>query len=277
MNDDDGDDDNIGKGKKSSDQLITGEDGYLHHSDSDEVWSEVAADPYNIALKNNSISMKEAKRRRAWASDKDPAVAAGRPWPVLPRHKVSEVLATLIDLIIQEDMSKGGLFSVPVPEDLYPEYYELIKTPMDYGTIKEKVVNSKYRSALAMQKDLVLVTSNCIQFNAADSDIVQEIKSQSLNRPHLLKTAAFENNLFLAEDGSVLDILPEAKTEGEKVSSVPRKGKKGEKQSNGPSKTKIKLKLSAKSDPLIEDSVAEKRDVKSAPKKAKEMNLPKKI
>ena len=165
-------------------------------------------------------------------------------------------------------MSKGGLFSVPVPEDVYPEYYELIKTPMDYGTIKEKVVNGKYRSALAMQKDLVLVTSNCIQFNAADSDIVPEIKSQSLNRPHLLKTAAFENNLFLAEDGSVLDILPEAKTEGEKVSSVTRKEKKGEKQSNGPSKTKIKLKLSAKSDPLIEDSVAEKRDMKKRTKKS---------
>lgn len=271
--DEDNDEERVGREKKNYIPLIAGDDGYLHHSDSDEVWSEVAEDPYAIAQKTNSISMKEAKRRRAWASDKDPLVAAGRPWPAFPRHKVSAVLTTLIDLIIQDDMSRGGLFSVPVPKDIYPEYYEIIKTPMDYGTIKEKVVSGKYRSAQAMQKDLVLVTSNCIQFNSTDSDIVQEIKKQSLNRPNLLLKAAFDHNLFLAEDGAVLDIVPELKKESEENDlTKPRKEKQKEKQANGSGKLKIKLKLPLKSDATTDDSLV-KSTVKKKRQKKIEENL----
>ena len=64
------------------------------------------------------------------------------------------------------------MFSEPVPRSEFPEYYEMIKKPMDYGTMKEKLEGGAYRSVQAMQKDFVLIMANCLEFNAADSDIV---------------------------------------------------------------------------------------------------------
>eukprot|EP00536_Pseudo-nitzschia_multiseries_P000352 jgi/Psemu1/178653/e_gw1.5.290.1 len=110
--------------------------------------------------------MKEARRRRQWAADGDAAVAAGRPWPALPRTEVSKVLTTLLEEVLKHDEAKGGVFSVPVPRDEFPEYYEQVKNPMDYGTMKKKLDNGEYRSAQSMQKDFRLVMQNCLHFNA---------------------------------------------------------------------------------------------------------------
>ena len=37
--------------------------------------------------------------------------------------------------VIKIDKEGLGIFSVPVPKDEFPEYYELVKTPMDYGKL----------------------------------------------------------------------------------------------------------------------------------------------
>merc|ERR1712100_897605 len=137
------------------------------------------------------------------------ATAAGRAWPALPRNSVNTVLGSLLDEVIKQDEEQGGVFSVPVPRDEFPEYYEQVKTPMDYGTMKKKLLAGEYRSAQAMQKDFILVMQNCLQFNAPNSEIVQEARQQALMRPTLLRNAAVKHDLFLAEDGSVLDILDE--------------------------------------------------------------------
>jgi len=205
-----------------------GEDGYLHHSDSEADWSDVAEDLYTGAKKKDKISRKEANRRRQWAGNDDAATASGRPWPVFPRHVVKEVLSTVLDEVMKYDEESGGsIFSVPVPKDDFPEYYEQIKNPMDYGTMKKKLENGEYRSAQAMQKDFILILQNCRQFNAPSSDIVKEAREQHLLRPKILKQAAAKHNLFLAEDGTVLEIVDEPKkgTPGKKRR---RRRKKGE-------------------------------------------------
>mmetsp|Transcript_505 Transcript_505/g.1039 ORF Transcript_505/g.1039 Transcript_505/m.1039 type:complete len:373 (-) Transcript_505:2256-3374(-) len=83
---------------------------------------------------------------------------------------------------------------------------------MDYGTMKKKLDNGEYRSAQAMQKDFRLVMQNCLQFNAHESEICQEARQQALMRPSQLRAAAMANDLFLAEDGSVLQIIDEKST-----------------------------------------------------------------
>lgn len=167
-------------------------------SESDGDWSD--------AGKRQGISKKEARRRRAWATGKDAAAQAGLAWPSFPPNKLSAVLGLLLEKVIENDEAKGGLFSEPVPREEFPEYYELIKKPMDYGTMKQKLDRGEYRSAHAMQKDFVLIMSNCVQFNAPDSEIVKEARRQVLLRPTLLKEAAMANHLFIAEDGTVLDV-----------------------------------------------------------------------
>ena len=49
---------------------------------------------------------------------------------------MADVLETMLEEVVNNDMAKGGLFSVPVPRDVFPEYSIVVKHPMDYGTLK---------------------------------------------------------------------------------------------------------------------------------------------
>ncbi len=63
------------------------EDEDINQSDSEqEVTVSDTEEDLHEQRKKRGISKKEAKRRRAWGSDKDQAKAAGRPWPAIPRH-----------------------------------------------------------------------------------------------------------------------------------------------------------------------------------------------
>merc|ERR1712032_1381577 len=167
--------------------------------------------------------MKEAKRRREWGAGKSDLHVAGLPWPTFPRNSIAKVLGDVLKEVTRIDQEGMGIFSQPVPRDVFPDYYELIKKPMDYGTMKEKLDRGEYRSTQQMQKDFLLVMQNCLQYNTADSDIVAEARRQTLMRPKILKEAALKNNLFIGDDGAVVDIHNEKEET--------KKGGKGKKKS----------------------------------------------
>mmetsp|Transcript_5980 Transcript_5980/g.11311 ORF Transcript_5980/g.11311 Transcript_5980/m.11311 type:complete len:2522 (+) Transcript_5980:139-7704(+) len=203
------------------------DDEIQDYSDSEGDWSGDDDDAYNGTKNTVRISKKEAKRRRAWATGKDAAKAAGQAWPSFPRDKVLDVLGSLLDKVIKHDKEQsGGVFSKPVPKDQFPEYYEMIKNPMDYSTMKKKLANGDYRSAHAVQKDFVLVMKNCMQFNASDSDIVKEARKQVLLRPKLLREAAMEHHLFLAEDGAVIEVYSDSEAAERVDEPKKRRGRK---------------------------------------------------
>ena len=210
-------DDGADRKRKKRSREIMGDDGFLQHSDDEGDWSDVDDNIYESSRNKTRISKKEAARRRTWASDKDATVAARRMWPSFPRLIVSKVLSTMMDAMIKYDSTKGGVFSEPVPRDEYPEYYEMVTNPMDYGTMKTKIESGEYRSAQAMQKDLTLVMQNCLKFNAVDSDIVKEAKKQMLMGPKLLRDAAVKHGLFIAEDGTVYEVFDEEEEKKKKA------------------------------------------------------------
>lgn len=51
-----------------------------------------------------------------------------------------------------------------------PDYPEIIKSPMDFGTIKQKLNNSSYSKCKEFCVDMELVFSNCIRYNGEASD-----------------------------------------------------------------------------------------------------------
>lgn len=143
------------------------------------------------------------------------------------RHR-QKVLEDMLKEVIKIDATKGGLFSEPVSREQFPDYYKVVKTPMDYGTMKMKLTHGEYRSAQQMQRDFILVMQNCIKYNAPDSDIVREARRQALSMPGLLRDVCLGNNMFLAEDGAVLDIISDSEENEKKGIEI--KAKRGRKK-----------------------------------------------
>ena len=57
-----------------------------------------------------------------------------------------------------------------------PNYYEIIKEPMDFGTIQKKLKQDEYSSAKECIKDFNRVFTNCYIFNQPDDEVVAAAK-----------------------------------------------------------------------------------------------------
>jgi hypothetical protein len=51
-----------------------------------------------------------------------------------------------------------------------PDYFQIIQTPMDFGTIVKKLKQKKYPKAESFITDVCLVFSNCVRYNGLESD-----------------------------------------------------------------------------------------------------------
>ncbi|CAF0868781.1 unnamed protein product [Rotaria sp. Silwood1] len=71
-------------------------------------------------------------------------------------------------------------FQTPVDAKQHPEYYECIKNPMDFSTIKKKMRNNQYTKREEFLHDVELILNNCEYFNEDDSPVGQA--------GHLLRT-----------------------------------------------------------------------------------------
>jgi hypothetical protein len=67
------------------------------------------------------------------------------------------------------------LFTEPVAEDEAPDYHEVIKSPMDFGTMRTKVDNGAYGKGpdaiLGFYNDFMLVFDNCALYNDEDGEV----------------------------------------------------------------------------------------------------------
>jgi len=73
----------------------------------------------------------------------------------LMRHKFSRPFSTPVD---------------PVVEGI-PDYFEIIKNPMDFGTIQKRLNEAEYENAEEFAADTRLVFSNCWTYNPPGSEI----------------------------------------------------------------------------------------------------------
>lgn len=66
---------------------------------------------------------------------------------------------------------EGGLFLYPVdPVALnIPHYPTVIKEPMDFTTIRNKLMYNAYDSEVDFNRDMNLVFDNCVTFNGKES------------------------------------------------------------------------------------------------------------
>ena len=64
------------------------------------------------------------------------------------------------------------IFSVPVDAVRLgiPDYYNIVKNPMDLGTVKKKLDDKKYTNPLAFRDDMRLIWDNCALYNEPTTD-----------------------------------------------------------------------------------------------------------
>lgn len=105
----------------------------------------------------------------------------GRP-PVekLPPNppELTRLLNTLVDMVINYKDGCGrqiskGFVQLPSRKEV-PEYYELIRKPVDFRRIRERVRNHKYRCVGDLEKDIHQLCQNAQTYNLEGSQIYED-------------------------------------------------------------------------------------------------------
>ncbi|XP_057262073.1 probable global transcription activator SNF2L2 isoform X3 [Pezoporus wallicus] len=219
----------------------------------------------NLEEMEEEVRLKKRKRRRNVDKDsgKEEGEKAkkrrGRP----PAEKLSpnppkltKQMNAIIDTVINYKDSSGRQLSevfiqLPSRKEL-PEYYELIRKPVDFKKIKERIRNHKYRSLGDLEKDVMLLCHNAQTFNLEGSQIYEDsIVLQSVFKSARQKIAKEEES----EDESNDDEEEEEDEESESESkSVKVKIKLNKKEEKTREKGKGKKRQSrAKAKPVVSD------------------------
>ncbi|KJP86723.1 hypothetical protein AK88_03635 [Plasmodium fragile] len=78
-------------------------------------------------------------------------------------RRKNDVLMNLLNKLIASD--KKRVFLYPVNVQFVPDYLNIIKEPMDFTTMKQKIQNYKYRDFQEFEKDFFLIINNCYTYN----------------------------------------------------------------------------------------------------------------
>ncbi|KAI1900375.1 hypothetical protein AGOR_G00049310 [Albula goreensis] len=219
----------------------------------------------NLEEMEEEIRLKKRKRRRH--ADKDSGKEdgekakkrRGRP----PAEKLSpnppkltKQMNAIVDTVINYRDGSGRQLSevfvqLPSRKEL-PEYYELIRKPVDFKKIKERVRNHKYRSVGDLEKDVMLLCHNAQTFNLEGSQIYEDsIVLQSVFKSARQKIAKEDES----EDDSADDDDDDEESESESK-SVKVKIKLGKKDDRSHDKGK-KRQSRAKAKPVVSDDDSE--------------------
>lgn len=89
-----------------------------------------------------------------------------------PPQALSRAINDLIRKVAQKDVQK--IFAQPVTEDIAPNYFSMIKNPMDLSTIKAKFHDDEYQTLQQFKDDMRLMFENCMCYNPRNSFVYNE-------------------------------------------------------------------------------------------------------
>ena len=146
----------------------------------------------------------EARASEAQASTADQGLAGRKDDQALPRsncqgHRGHQEVSSsrseprrtnLTDLISHLRYDRQGLFLEPVDRAAVPDYYDVVKNPMNWATISDKVHEGKYQSIDDFAADINLVTDNAMLYNKPQTNFWQtasRIKKRAAEHADLLR------------------------------------------------------------------------------------------
>ncbi|XP_061355738.1 uncharacterized protein LOC133300231 [Gastrolobium bilobum] len=85
------------------------------------------------------------------------------------------LLLFILDRLQKKDTY--GVFSEPVDPNELPDYHEVIEFPMDFGTVRKKLDDGDYANLEQFEKDVFLICTNAMQYNAPDTIYFRQARS----------------------------------------------------------------------------------------------------
>merc|ERR1711994_558599 len=156
--------------------------------------------------------------------------------------KLCKKMKKLIEVVMQYEDSDGRVLSepfykLPSRKEL-PDYYEIIKKPVDIAKIQQRIDDEKYDDMSALQKDFMLLCTNTQQYNEDGSLIFEDsivLQSVFTNARERLEQEPDEPD---DEEEEMMDQDEESRMSMGSTSS--KKSKKKDKESSKSSKKKKK-------------------------------------
>ncbi|KAG8559889.1 hypothetical protein GDO81_017480 [Engystomops pustulosus] len=118
---------------------------------------------------------KDSKKRKSDENNVSPAKQESPPpskkSKTSAKDDVKDLALCSVILSEMETHEDAWPFLLPVNLKLVPGYKKVIKKPMDFATIREKLSTGQYQNFAAFALDVRLVFNNCETFNEDDSEI----------------------------------------------------------------------------------------------------------
>ncbi|GER46286.1 DNA-binding bromodomain-containing protein [Striga asiatica] len=76
-------------------------------------------------------------------------------------------LELILDKLQKKDIY--GVYAEPVDPEELPDYHDIIEHPMDFATVRNKLGNGSYATFEQFERDVFLICSNAMQYNALDT------------------------------------------------------------------------------------------------------------
>ncbi|XP_053561487.1 bromodomain adjacent to zinc finger domain protein 2A [Bombina bombina] len=126
-----------------------------------------------IGFQESNNSPKASKRRdnSAVCLHASPEGPLSKRRRIATRSRSPDLTFCEIILMEMESHDEAWPFLEPVNPRLVPGYRKIIKNPMDFSTMRQKLLNGKYSSCDEFAEDAELVFSNCQLFNEDESEV----------------------------------------------------------------------------------------------------------
>ncbi|CAF1124806.1 unnamed protein product [Didymodactylos carnosus] len=145
------------------------------------------------SVKNETVERTQSTSSVDYYSD--------RPVKKAQRRRIDPVVsfASLLESILNElrELPEAGMFLTPVNARRFPEYYQQIKDPMDFQTIRQKIHSHMYETRESFLADMKQIVDNSRQFNGPDDAITRD--AQFVMETCFQKFAAKEDKLMKLE------------------------------------------------------------------------------
>ncbi|XP_058036767.1 bromodomain-containing protein 9 isoform X4 [Ahaetulla prasina] len=133
----------------------------------------------------------------------DRPVRACRTQPKNESTPIQQLLEHFLRQLQRKD--PHGFFAFPVTDAIAPGYSMIIKHPMDFGTMKEKIAANEYKSVTEFKADFKLMCDNAMTYNRPDT-VYYKLAKKILHAGFKMMSKAA---LLGDEDPAVEDPVPE--------------------------------------------------------------------